>query len=59
MTFGFLGADKLVDDKYVLDNAGTTFIGRRKQNRITVGSRLEVVVDKVDRYKRMIDFRQA
>jgi len=59
MTFGFLSSDKLTDDHYVLDSSGTTFIGRKKQNKITIGSRLEVVVDKVERYKRMIDFRQA
>jgi ribonuclease R len=59
MTFGFLAADKLVDDNYSLDNSGTTFVGRKKQNRIAVGSRFEVIVDKVDRYKRMIDFRKA
>lgn len=59
MTFGFLSADKLTGDSYSLDNAGSCFVGRKKNTKISVGSRLNVIVDKVDRYKRLIDFRQV
>ena len=59
MTFGFVAASKLGDDSYVLNTAGTALIGRRKRKMYAVGSRLDVVVDKVDRYRRMMDFRPA
>jgi ribonuclease R len=59
MTFGFVAASKLGDDSYVLNNAGSALIGRRKRKMYSVGTRLDVVVDKVDRYRRMMDFRPA
>jgi len=59
MTFGFVAASKLGDDSYVLNGAGTALIGRRKRKVYAVGGRLDVVVDKVDRYRRMMDFRPA
>jgi ribonuclease R len=59
MTFGFVSADHLHDDHYVLNAAGTSLIGRRKHRHFDLGRRLEVVVDKVDRFRRMIDFRPA
>ncbi|MGD1032205.1 MAG: RNB domain-containing ribonuclease [Opitutaceae bacterium] len=59
MTFGFVAASKLADDSYVLNTAGTALIGRRKRKVYAVGARLDVVVDKVDRYRRMMDFRPA
>jgi ribonuclease R len=57
MTFGFVTADKLPDDYYTLNNPGTALIGRRTKKQYTVGDHIQVVVDKVDRYKRLIDFR--
>lgn len=59
MTFGFVAASSLPDDYYTLNNAGTALIGRRSKKRYDLGSRLQVVVDKVDRFKRLIDFRAA
>lgn len=59
MTFGFVAASTLGDDSYVLNSAGTALIGRRKRKVYAVGARLDVVVDKVDRYRRMMDFRPA
>jgi exoribonuclease R len=59
MTFGFIAANALGDDRYVLNNAGTALVGSRKHKRFESGSRIEVVVDKVDRFTRRIDFRPA
>jgi ribonuclease R len=59
MTFGFIAANALGDDHYVLNNAGNALVGSRKHKRFESGSRIEVVVDKVDRFSRRIDFRPA
>ena len=59
MTFGFVSADRLGDDSYVLNSASTALVGRRHHKRYELNGRLEVVVDKVDRFKRLIDFRPA
>ena len=56
MTFGFVAASALGDDYYALNTAGTALVGRKKKKRFEANARLEVVVDKVDRYKRLIDF---
>ena len=57
MTYGFVSADLLGDDNYGLNTSGTALVGRRKHKRFELGGRLDVTVDKVDRYKRIIDFR--
>lgn len=59
MTFGFVSASTLGDDNYILNTAGTELVGRRKHKRFAIGGRLNVVVQKVDRFKRLIDFRVA
>ncbi|HTB80378.1 MAG TPA: RNB domain-containing ribonuclease [Opitutaceae bacterium] len=59
MSFGLVHASSLTDDFYVLNNAGNALIGRRTKRRFAVGDRTTVVVDKVDRFKRMMDFRVA
>jgi ribonuclease R len=59
MTFGFISASALGDDYYSPNNAGTALIGRRRKKTYALNGRLDVVVDKVDRFKRMIDFRPA
>ncbi|MFT3781023.1 MAG: RNB domain-containing ribonuclease [Nibricoccus sp.] len=59
MTFGFVSANTLVDDHYTSNNTGTALVGRRTKKRFEVNGRLMVVVDKVDRFKRLIDFRPA
>ncbi|HYP17902.1 MAG TPA: RNB domain-containing ribonuclease, partial [Opitutus sp.] len=56
MTFGFVSASGLSDDHYTLNNAGTMLVGRRKKRRFALNDRLDVVVDRVDRFKRLIDF---
>jgi ribonuclease R len=57
MTFGFVAATVLRDDYYTLNNAGDTLVGRKRKQSYKVNQRLDVVVEKVDRYKRLIDFR--
>jgi ribonuclease R len=58
MTFGFVSMTTL-DDYFVLNEAGTMLTGRKKKQRYELNGRLDVVVDKVDRFKRLIDFRPA
>jgi ribonuclease R len=59
MTFGFISTSALPDDFYTLNNAGTMLLGRRTKAKFALNARLQVVVDRVDRYKRQIDFRPA
>ena len=59
MTFGFLPTNSLPDDNYSPNAAGTALIGRRSKKAFELGGKIEVIVDKVDRFKRMIDFRLA
>jgi len=59
MTFGFVSCDALGDDYYQLNPEGNALLGRRRHQRFELNGRLDVVVDKVDRFKRVIDFRPA
>ena len=57
MTFGFIPMSVLTDDVYTLNNAGDTLVGRRSKKAYALASRLMVAVAKVDRFKRLLDFR--
>ncbi len=59
MTFGFVSADLLPIDHYLLTDDGTALVGRKSKRRFALNDRLEVVVAQVDRFKRLIDFRPA
>ena len=59
MTFGFIAATALRDDTYALNEAGNALVGRKRKRRFELNGRFDVVVDKVDRYKRLIDFIPA
>jgi ribonuclease R len=59
LTFGFIATEALGDDHFTLNPAGNALSGRRHQRRFALNDRLEVVVAKVDRYKRLIDFAPA
>ncbi len=59
MTFGLVPASTLRDDHYVLSNDGTSMIGRKSKRRFSLNDRIDVVVAKVDRFKRLIDFSLA
>jgi len=56
MTYGFIAATSLGDDYYTLNDAGNALVGRKRKRRFEINGRLDVVVEKVDRYKRLIDF---
>ncbi len=59
MTFGFVAAETIGDDYYQLNSDGTALVGRRRHRSYELNGRLDVVVEKVDRFKRVIDFRPA
>ena len=54
--FGMVPVSSLRDDFYVLNGAGTAFIGRKTKRKFELGHKVQVVVAKVDRQKRLIDF---
>jgi len=56
MTFGFISVNALGDDRYVPTDDGTALYGRKSKKKYVLNARLDVVVDKVDRFKRLIDF---
>ncbi len=55
--FGMVHISTLRDDLYRLDAERTALVGRRHKRRYGVGEKIEVLVDRVDRFKRQIDFR--
>ncbi len=59
MTFGFISTNALTPDRYVPTDDGTMLVGRKTKKKFALNGRLTVVVDKVDRFKRLIDFRPA
>jgi len=54
--FGMVPVSSLKDDFYVLNPAGSAFVGRKSKRKFELGGKTQVVVDKVDRQKRLIDF---
>lgn len=54
--FGMVPVSSLQDDFYVLNGAGTAFIGRKTKRKFELGHKIDVVVMKVDRQRRLIDF---
>ncbi len=54
--FGMVPVSSLRDDFYVLNGAGTAFIGRKSKRKFELGHKIQVVIAKVDRQKRLIDF---
>ncbi len=59
MAFGLVHVSTMDDDLYTLDGSGTALVGRRTKKTYTVGQHIEVVVARVDRFKRQVDFRLA
>jgi ribonuclease R len=54
--FGMVPVSSLKDDFYVLNPSGSAFVGRKTKRKFELGGKTPVVVDKVDRQKRLIDF---
>jgi ribonuclease R len=56
MTFGFVPMNALPSDYYILTDDNTALVGRRTKIRYSLNDRIQVVVSKVDRIKRQLDF---
>ncbi|NCG08257.1 MAG: RNB domain-containing ribonuclease, partial [Verrucomicrobia bacterium] len=57
MAFGMVHISTLDDDFYHLSEDGTRIVGRRKKKTYTIAQHIRVQVERVDRFKRQIDFR--
>lgn len=55
--FGLVHVSTLTDDLYLLNRSGDAMTGRRQRRTFTLGDSIEVEVERVDRFKRQIDFR--
>ncbi len=57
LAFGLVHISTLDDDLYILSRDGTVLAGRRTRRQFTSGQLVQVQVERVDRFKRQIDFR--
>ena len=57
--YGLVHLTTLTDDFYRLNEAGNALVGRRAGRVYAMGDAVEVTVEKVDRFKRQVDFRLA
>ena len=57
MAYGLVHISTFRDDLYRLSSDGSEIIGRKKQKRFGMGQRVMVTVERVDRFKRQIDFK--
>jgi len=53
---GLIHVSSLPDDFYQFDSVRLSFVGRRTRRRYKIGDVLQVIVSRVDAYKRQIDF---
>jgi ribonuclease R len=53
---GLIHVSSLPDDFYQFDSTRLSFVGRRSRKRYKIGDVLQVIVSRVDAYKRQIDF---
>ena len=59
MISGLIPISTIDDDFYLFDAAHSRLVGRSKKKVYRAGDLLEVVVEKVDRWKQQVDFRIA
>lgn len=59
LAFGMVHISTLDDDFYNPNADGTALVGRRKKDSYALGQHIMVQVERVDRFKRQIDFRVA
>lgn len=59
LAFGMVHISTLEDDFYHPNSDGTALVGRRKKQSYALGQYIMVQVERVDRFKRQIDFRVA
>lgn len=57
--FGMVHISTLRDDIYRMDAERSALVGRKHKRRFGVGDKIAVEVDRVERFKRQIDFRVA
>ncbi|MEN8863097.1 MAG: ribonuclease R family protein [Lentimonas sp.] len=57
LAFGMVHISTLDDDFYHPSEDGTSLVGRRKKKTYSLGQYIQVQVERVDRFKRQIDFR--
>jgi ribonuclease R len=57
MAYGLVHVSTMGDDLYSLNTDGTKLVGRRSGKSFSIGQKLKVLPERVDRYKRQIDFR--
>lgn len=57
MAFGFVPATTLGDDAFFPSPDGSALVGRKSRTKFSLGARITVEVYKVDRVKRLLDFR--
>jgi exoribonuclease R len=57
MAYGLVPVSSWTDDLYAFDAERGELVGRRSGKRFQVGQMLWVSVERVDRFKRQIDFR--
>ncbi|MFO8026351.1 MAG: RNB domain-containing ribonuclease [Opitutales bacterium] len=57
LAFGMIHISTLEDDFYHPNSDGTALVGRRKKRTYALGQHIMVKVERVDRFKRQIDFR--
>ncbi|MBC2595794.1 RNB domain-containing ribonuclease [Ruficoccus amylovorans] len=56
LAFGMVHISTLRDDLYTLTDDGSALQGRRRRKKYSVGQYIKVAVERVDRFKRQIDF---
>ncbi len=55
--FGMVHTSTFKDDLYRVNDSGTALVGRRTRKKYRVAQKVNVIVHRVDRFKRQIDFR--
>jgi ribonuclease R len=55
--YGLVHMSTLTDDYYRLNDRGTMLVGSRTGRKFMPGGVIQVTVDRVDRFKRQVDFR--
>jgi len=59
LAFGLVHISTLRDDLYRVSQDGTSLRGRKKGKTFQLGETIQVVTERVDRFKRQIDFAVA
>lgn len=57
--FGLIPLSSMSDDLYQLTPDGSAVVGRRSRKRYALGQTVPVVIERVDRFRRTMDFRLA